>query len=201
MQVSNRNSYPMYTTPHFTALKSVNARGLYKKYPELAKELVDAFKKNPDAVDFCKKYDVDLVLHSKEYMNGGAESSIHILFDDISRGKFKKFIDAINGKKEDVHLTSWSNTKWSLEESLAEGTSELREMILPEGFGSSRNGLLSAHLKTANEDIEDKLAQKGQKALKKQEKIAEKEEKRNRIAQNTDELNDSIKDLIHIANN
>ncbi len=203
MQVSNRNSYPMNTyntNPHFTALKSVKAKGFYEKFPEQAKELVDAFKKNPDAIHFCEKYDVDLVFHSQKYMNGGAESSIHVLFDDISRGKFKKFIDAINGKREDVHLTSWSSQRYDLEESVAETTYELKEMILPEGFGSTRNGMLSQYLQSANEKIQEKLIKKNEKLLEKKAKLNADILAQHRLDRNKEDLDDSIRDLINQVN-
>lgn len=38
---NNKNSI----NPNFTSIKSVKCEGLYKKYPEFATELVQAFKK------------------------------------------------------------------------------------------------------------------------------------------------------------
>ena len=74
MQVQNvglsQNNYSQKHNPNFTAIKSVKCDGLYKKYPELANELVTAFKKNPTAMEFCKKYDVDVVFYAVKQMQG-----------------------------------------------------------------------------------------------------------------------------------
>ena len=75
MQVQNitltQNNYSSQRhNPNFTAIKSVKCDGLYKKYPELANELIEALKQNPKAMEFCKKYDVDIIFYAiKQYQN------------------------------------------------------------------------------------------------------------------------------------
>ena len=60
MQIQNvslsQNNYSQKHNPNFTAIRSIKCEGLYKKYPEYANHLVEAFKKNPIAIEFCKKY-------------------------------------------------------------------------------------------------------------------------------------------------
>ena len=58
MQIQSINSYnDKKNQPNFTAIKSLKMEGLYKKYPELGKQLVDTFQSSPRAMEFCKKYD------------------------------------------------------------------------------------------------------------------------------------------------
>ena len=56
----NNNNYSKCSKSNlnFTAIKSIQCQGLYTKAPEYGKELLEAFNKNPVAMDFCKKYDL-----------------------------------------------------------------------------------------------------------------------------------------------
>jgi len=204
MQVDNRNyssrNYSMMNNkPNFTSLRSVKCEGLYRKFPEQARELVDAFKKNPDAMDFCKKYDVDLVFYSSNARSINlVESSIHLFFDDISRGKFKKIWDKLNGNKEEVHLVSFAN-EWNIEESMKKTTSKLKDYILPERDGIPGTGVLSSHLQLADERIEEKLAKKAEKAAQKQTKIEKKQLEQTKQAQDEQALDNAIKDLMELG--
>ncbi len=45
----NNNRY----NQSFAGIRQVKCSGLYKKYPELGKEMVDTFKDNPKVMDFC----------------------------------------------------------------------------------------------------------------------------------------------------
>ena len=46
--LQNFNAY----NQSFTGIKKVKCLGLYEKYPDLGKELVDTFKNNSKAMDF-----------------------------------------------------------------------------------------------------------------------------------------------------
>ena len=112
----NLNSQNNYNNPSFGSIKSIKSLGLYKKYPNLAKELVDSFMTNDKAIAFCKKYDVDLVFSSRSDSNF-VYSDFVMFIDNISKGKLRKFFDSLNGKQDRVHLTSVSNV-WDKKEGL-----------------------------------------------------------------------------------
>lgn len=73
MQIQNvtlaQNNYSQRHNPNFTSIKSVKCEGLYKKTPELATDVVEAFKANPKAMEFCRKYDVDIVFYAFKDMH------------------------------------------------------------------------------------------------------------------------------------
>ena len=78
MQVQNN---PQITsTPNFKAIKSIKSTGLYKKQPRLVQGLVDTFQTNKTAMDFCKKYDVDIVFHACKDIMHSVKSTVAIFF-------------------------------------------------------------------------------------------------------------------------
>ena len=60
MQVQNDCSVGNYNTS-FKRIRSIKCAGLYKKQPQYANKLIEAFKQNEKAMEFCKKYDVDIL--------------------------------------------------------------------------------------------------------------------------------------------
>ena len=78
-----------HNQPNFQALKSLKYRGLYKKYPEQAKKLKQAFMNNKIAMDFCKTYDVDVSIGAKKH--GKNILSSYIRLDFINPIKPKLF--------------------------------------------------------------------------------------------------------------
>ena len=80
MQIYNVMSNPNQTTPNFKAIKSAKCEGLYKDYPSYGKNLVETFKKNPTAMKFCKKYDVNLVFHACKDMMNSVRSTLLLTF-------------------------------------------------------------------------------------------------------------------------
>lgn len=202
MQVQNvtlNNSYSQKKNPNFTAIKSVKCEGLYKKYPEYANELVEAFKQNPKAMEFCKKYDVDIVFYAVKQMQDNVKSSILIFFDNVSKSRAKRFFDKLFGNNEDkVVLHAWGN-KYSLQKSLKSSTEELvNNIILPERKieGHYRGGLLNAHLESADEKIQKVLSEKARKVQQKEAKLAAKKEAEDKLQNAGSKLQDSINDLI-----
>ena len=84
----NNNRY----NQSFTSIKNVKCKGLYAKYPELGKELVDTFKNNSKVMEFCKKYDVDVIFHAMKHGSDSVESAVGILYDNGAKSKFKQFL-------------------------------------------------------------------------------------------------------------
>ncbi len=200
MQIQNVNSYSNNYSqkPHFTSIKSVKCEGLYKKYPELANQLVDTLKENPKAMEFCKKYDVDIVFHAIKKMQDSVESSIHIFFDNISKSKARKFLDKIAGNTDDkVVLHAWGN-KYSLPESLKASTADLIEHISPERKVADgyRGGMLDSHLQSADEKIQTVLNDKMNKALKKEADLKAAKANESKLNSDSSKLQNSIDELI-----
>lgn len=202
MQVQNvglyQNNCSQKRNPNFTSIKSVRCEGLYKKYPEMAKSLVDAFKENPKAMEFCEKYDVDIVFHAMKQMQDSVESSIHIFFDNISKSKARKFFDKLTGNTDDkVVLHAWGN-EYSIPGSLKASTVELIDNISPErkvadGF---RGGMLDSHLRSADEKIQKTLSEKSKKAMDKAEQVQAAKESKDILKAERSELQKSIDELM-----
>ena len=74
MQIYNITPSTNQTVPNFKAIKSVKCEGLYKEFPRYGKDLVETFKKNPTAMEFCRKYDVKVPvvfkMKSREQVEG-----------------------------------------------------------------------------------------------------------------------------------
>lgn len=148
----NFNSKNSYNNPSFGSIKSIKSLGLYKKYPNFTKELVDSFMANDKAMTFCKKYDVDLVFASR--LDSNFVYSDFVMFvDNISKGKLRKFLDALNAKQDRIHLTSVSHV-WDKNEGLELSTSYLKH------YFSDESGVLNSHMKLKDEEIQTVLAKK-----------------------------------------
>ena len=115
MQINSISNQNNRSNTSFTGIKSIQYRGLYKKAPELSKDLVEAFKQNPKAMDFCKKYDVDIVFYAVKETVDFIKSSIHIFYENPTNSKFRKFINMLNGKKDSISTLGWG--KYELEKS------------------------------------------------------------------------------------
>ena len=192
---NNKNSI----NPNFTSIKSVKCEGLYKKYPEFANGLVQAFKNNPIAMDFCKKYNVDIVFYAIKQANDSVQSSVNIFFENLAKSKLRKFFENVLGKSDDkVVIYAWGN-KYSCPKSLEESTKSLITAILPEQKLGSKysGGLLDSHIKLADEKIQSELAEKSKKvSAKRLQKNAESVAK-NKLDSDTSALQKSIDDLIN----
>ena len=77
-QIQNYNVQKRAQTPNFTAIEKIGYSGLYKNAPEEGQKLLEAFKQNPYAMDFCKKYNVKVFFHAMKEGYNLVESSIHI---------------------------------------------------------------------------------------------------------------------------
>lgn len=209
MQVQNitltQNNYSSQRhNPNFTAIKSVKCDGLYKKYPELANELIEALKQNPKAMEFCKKYDVDIIFYAiKQYQNS-VESSLHIFFDNISKSKATRFFEKVFGNSNDkIVIHSWGSG-YSVPRSIEQSTKEMIEnMILPERKVGDRHcgGLLNDHIESTEAKIQKVLDEKAAKLEKKLAKLQGKKDAEIRTRNAASDLENSIRDLIEKGKN
>lgn len=186
------------TAPSFGRIKSVECQGLYKKFPELGKKLVDAFQQNPNAMEFCKKYDVNIIFQATKDSMNAVRSSVCVFYDNVAKGKLKRFIDFLSDEKDNINLSSFAN-KYNVEAALKESTNSLIEMITPvnpNGSTKIYNGLLDSHLRYAEERMQKILDKRAEKLAQKLQKTKVKEIAQNNLAKNSQKLNDSINNLI-----
>ena len=78
------NISPNQNSTNFKAIKSIKCEGLYKKFPEEGKKLIQTFKENAKVMEFCRKYDVDIVFNASE-KNMNCVQSILSIFYKIPR--------------------------------------------------------------------------------------------------------------------
>lgn len=194
MQINNINQ--SYNNTNFQAIKSVKCRGLYEKYPELGQQLVDAFQKCKEAMDFCKKYDSDIVFYAKKDGIDTVESSIHIFYDNPALSKLKKFFKFLNSSEDRVEVSAWGYD-YDLTKSLQGATDSLKKRMMP--WDKSTNpsgGLLNSHIESTNLDIQTALAQKIEKVEKKKAKAEASKNIKSEFENNKAKLDSSIQDLI-----
>lgn len=194
-----QNNTNINNKPNFKAIKSIQCIGLYKNEPTLAKELIDTFKTNTEAMGFCKKYDVDIVFDAKQGSPADAtESSIIINYIDPTKSKIKRFFNALNGIKNNIRLNAWG-TGCIEKESLKNATNELKMMLEPTTKGKQTSGVLTTHIKYADKDITNRITQKERKISEKEKKLNIEEQKKEtkKIAEKN--LDQSIKNLINIT--
>ena len=118
MQIHNTTPSTNQTVPNFKAIKSVKCKGLYKDFPRYGKDLVETFKKNPTAMEFCRKYDVNLVFHACKDMMNSVRSTILLIFENPAKTKFLGFIGS---KKDKIELSGYGNA-YNYDESLKAST-------------------------------------------------------------------------------
>lgn len=174
---------------NFTSIKSVKFTRLLSKYPERGQELIDAFKQSPQAMEFCKKYDVNIVFDSHLYNEMmDVESGIHIKYDNPAKSKFKKFIDCIFSPTDDTISLQVIGRDWTgLSASVKESTKSLIKYILPDSKGM---GVLDGHIKLHDKKIQNALKPR------QENKVSEKIKNTKKVK---DDLTDSIQDLINIS--
>ena len=202
MQINNMTSQPNNSSnkynPNFTSIKSIKCEGMYKKYPQFANSLVESFQKNPKAIEFCKKYDVDIVFYAVKQMRDSVQSSVHIFFDNIAKSKTRKLFDKLAGKSDDkIELYAWG--KYSLPQAIEESTANLIEAMSPERKVANGycGGFLDSNIKFAEEKNQKALSEKAkiveQKAAESAAAKAAKAQYRNDVSK----LQNSIKELIN----
>ena len=194
MQVNNINQN--YSTTTFQAIKSVKCRGLYEKHPEFAQQLVDTFKKSKDAMDFCKKYDSDIVFYASKDAYNAVQASINIFYDNPALSNLKKIFKFLNSSEDKITLTAYGN-HYDLNTSLQDATEALQRFMRP--WNKETNpygGMLASHIGSADYDIQITLAEKNEKIEKKKAKAELEKNIKTEFENNKIKLDSSIQDLI-----
>lgn len=157
MQIYNNPQVPpVVTSPNFKAIKSVKCVGLYKEFPRYGKDLVDTFKKNPTAMEFCRKYDVDLVFHACKDMMNSVRSTILLIFENPTKSKFLGFLGS---RKDRIELSGYGHA-YNYDASLKASTNTLIDYMLDSTEGKPVTGLLDSHIKLKEKEINDILLKK-----------------------------------------
>ena len=173
------------TNPQFKAIKSFQCKGLYKKFPDAAKEIVDTFQANPKAMDFCSKYDVDIFLTAKESWETGhyaIKNTLLIVYENIAKSKIKKVIDWLlkNTSKDQI-------------------TKNFKKALSPWNAEFPRTtGQLDYQIDAAERDIQELLAAKAAKAAEvKRSHAIGKASAQKKALEERQALDDSINELIN----
>lgn len=196
MRVNENRNYCVKNTPTFGAIKSVKCTGLYEEFPDLGKDLVDTFRANPKAMEFCKKYDVDIVFSAIQTSMSSVKTSVELFYDDITKGKFKKFWQSLNSNEDKVTVSSFSGTyNYDIPASLRVTTLALKERIAAAGLKGSK-GDLDSRLKITDEKLQKAIAGRADILARKQAKKATKDPAQVKLEEDTGKLEDSIKNLI-----
>lgn len=181
MRIQNDPQTITTNTTNFKSIRSIKLKGLYKNAPELGKELIDTFQNNPKAMDFCKKYDVDIIFKAEEKKWNNVKSSIQIFYDSPYLSKVTNFFKALTGNRDNITIKTLSTSR-NLQRSLMDSTDTLKEDMLPQPEGS---GYLDDKISSAEEKISKILTKQSNEA---------KEVEINKKAQQ--KLDDSIQNLI-----
>lgn len=162
MQINNNPQVPSQTVaPNFKAIKSVKCKGLYKRHPELSKELVEAFRTNPKAMEFCKKYDVNIVFYACKEVMDSVVSSIHLFFENPTK---TKFLGIFGSKQDKIEISGYGNS-YNLAEALTESTADLKKHIADVIIGEN-TGILNGLIQYKEEEIQKILNEKTLNAKK-----------------------------------
>ena len=84
-------------------------------------------------MEFCKKYDVDVIFHAMKNGIDSVETAVCVFYDNIAKSKFKKFLDSLGNSKDKVVIHGWGN-KYNLDESMKEASANLKAAISPENL-------------------------------------------------------------------
>ena len=194
------------TNPQFKAIKSFQCKGLYKKFPDAAKEIVDTFQANPKAMDFCSKYDVDIFLTAKESWETGhyaIKNTLLIVYENIAKSKIKKVIDWLlkNTSKDQIQFDFFdeSVTQYGREKPV---TKNFKKALSPWNAEFPRTtGQLDYQIDAAERDIQELLAAKAAKAAKaaevKHSHAIGKASAQKKALEERQALDDSINELIN----
>ena len=165
MQIHNIMPNTNQTTPNFKAIKSVKCEGLYEDFPRYGIQLVETFKKNPVAIQFCKKYDVNLVFYACKDVMNSVRSSLLLFFENPAKIKILGFLVS---KKDKIELSGYANS-CDINSSLKASTDQLTDYMLYSTEGKPMSGVLNSYIKLKEEEIANKLFKKELSARTKME--------------------------------
>ena len=154
--------------PNFNAIKSVKCKGLYKKYPEYNKDLINTFKNNPKAMEFCKKYDVDIIFNAVDesgFVIDEVCSYCKIIFDNPAKSK----LWGIFGSTKDSLYVSCTDSRLNLEDTLRATSYGLMDYLTPTRRNDIYSGKLDREIDLTERNIERELEAKQAKNKKTKE--------------------------------
>lgn len=163
-----------------------------QKNPELGNKLIDTFRRNPEAMEFCKKYDVSVYFDALKDNYNRIKSSLYIFYDNPAVSKVKKFFKFLNSSEDKINIQGYD---YDLEES----TSILIEHMLPISCSPTKGiatGVLSSNIEYADGKIQEILNKKAAKKAAKLSKESEIAAKKEKLQTATEKLNSSIQELI-----
>ena len=114
------------------------------------------YRKNPTAMQFCKKYDVDLVFHACKDMMNSVRSTLLLSFENPAKSKFLGFLGS---RKDKIELSGYGNA-YDTRSSLKTSTNQLMDYMLDSTEGKPVSGVLNSHIKLKEEQIADTLFKK-----------------------------------------
>lgn len=188
MNIQNNPQALTLKRPNFKAIKSVKCEGLYKKFPAQAKEIVDTFKSNEVAMNFCKNHDVNIVFYAIKVGMEAVENSIHIFFKNPAK---KKFLGLFGSQKDKISLSAFSD-EFNMEKSFINSTNRLKNYII----NDPKTGMLNSHINIKEKEINKVLlTEKNNLLIKKAKELKEKEALQ-KFKDDTVDLKKSLNDLV-----
>jgi hypothetical protein len=177
-----------YQTPNFTGITKITCDGLYKKYPEISNEILQTLKKNPLAMDFCKKHDVQIALFANKQDFSSVSSSFYMFYKNLEKkgGFLNRLLEPFRARKE-IKLYSFAN-EYDVEKSFIKSASDMKAKITPSIADNYATGVLDANI---NRRLQEELESQDAASLKKI--ITSKDPDK---AIEKDKLNNTIKELI-----
>ena len=148
MQIYNTPQFPNETTPNFKAIKAVKYKGLYKKFPEFKEEIMDTFLKNRTAMDFCNKYDVEIIFNAVEdYSLAGIMNYLHIKFINPKKTKLFGLIKKVT---DNIKLQCYTSSLYydDIKIGMSKSKEEFKEHILGNTHWQSLSKLIEDKTRT-----------------------------------------------------
>jgi hypothetical protein len=167
-----------YQNPRFTGITKITCDGLYKKHPEISKEILETLKKNQVAMDFCKKHDVHVALFANKDDFTSVSNSFFMFYKKLEKkgGFLNKIIESFKSRKK-IELFCFAN-EYDTEKSFLKSASDMKAKI------STTAGYLDSQIKyTLKEEAKELQSTPIKKAITKEqaEKINAKKDLDNTI--------------------
>lgn len=187
MQIRNNTVNPVANSTNFKAIKGIKCYGLYKTNHSHRMNLIKSLHKNKTVMDFCNKYDVNIIFDAYKEASNIICSQISILFKNpTKKGLFSLF----NGQKDRITTLGISNA-FEQETALKESTSKLIDRI------SEEEGTLSYFVKEKDNSIQKYIENKNAKKIKKSQEKHRKEIIKQKEQKENIEFKNAVNDIIN----
>ena len=176
---------------------TVCGEGLYKKRPDLVKELLDTFMSNPKAIEFSKKRkDLDIVFFAAKAAQGAVENSINIIYKNPVMGAIGRFFNSIGmyNPTKVLKIPGFSRS-YNPDESLQSATEDLKIQMMPSTLGFPTTGVLDSHIDLHEKEIEKFFEAKTEKKSQEAARKSALHSKKEKLDIDNSLLNQSIKEL------